>query len=89
MAIHALEQRQGVDVLTAPEVTTESGRQAQMQAEDVQTIVTGTSAGTGATGGTPTATAATGGNVVTTGTATITPSLPIGPQPGDVIPYVS
>ena len=37
--IKALEQRQGTDVLSAPEVTTESGRQAQMQIGDMQKIV--------------------------------------------------
>jgi BlaR1 peptidase M56/Bacterial type II and III secretion system protein len=37
--INALEQHDGTDVLTSPEVTTESGRQAQMQVGDVQKIV--------------------------------------------------
>jgi type II secretory pathway component GspD/PulD (secretin)/tetratricopeptide (TPR) repeat protein len=41
MVVHALEKRDGVDLMTAPEVTTESGRQAQMQAVDVQAIVIG------------------------------------------------
>ncbi len=41
MVVHALEQRDGVDLMTAPEVTTESGRQAQMQAVDIQAIVVG------------------------------------------------
>lgn len=41
--ISALEQRDGTQVLSAPEVTTESGRQAQMQAVDIQQIVTGVS----------------------------------------------
>ncbi|HWY78615.1 MAG TPA: hypothetical protein VN281_23575, partial [Verrucomicrobiae bacterium] len=41
MVVHALEQRDGVDLMTAPEITTESGRQAQMQAVDIQAIVIG------------------------------------------------
>lgn len=36
-----LENTPGVDVLSAPEVTTLSGRQAQLQVVDIQTIVTG------------------------------------------------
>ena len=51
VAIQALEQRDGVDELNAPEVTTESGRQAQIQAVDVQTIVTGQQITTSQTGG--------------------------------------
>ena len=41
IVLQALEQRPGVETLTAPEVTTESGRQVHMDAEDVQTVVTG------------------------------------------------
>jgi general secretion pathway protein D len=40
VAIRALQQRQGTEVLAQPEVTTTSGRQAQMKATDVQTIIT-------------------------------------------------
>ena len=36
-----LEQQDGVDILTAPEVTTESGRQCQIQAVDVNNISIG------------------------------------------------
>lgn len=39
--IKALEERGGVDELTVPEITTESGRQAQVQAVDIQTVVVG------------------------------------------------
>ncbi len=39
--IKALEERDGMDELTAPEVTTESGRQAQVQSVDIQTVVVG------------------------------------------------
>jgi type II secretory pathway component GspD/PulD (secretin) len=37
--LHALEQRDGVDLLTEQSVTTVSGRQAQIQVADIQTIV--------------------------------------------------
>ncbi|EEF61499.1 type II and III secretion system protein [Pedosphaera parvula] len=89
VAIRALEQRDGVDLLTAPDVTTESGRQAQIQAIDIQTIVTGQQFGQGANG----ANAASGvGSTVIQNTATTsqytTQTLPFGPVL-DVIPYVS
>jgi tetratricopeptide (TPR) repeat protein len=41
VVIRALEQREGVDLLTAPKVTTLSGRQARISVEDTQTIITG------------------------------------------------
>jgi general secretion pathway protein D len=91
VVIHALEQRDGADLLSAPKVTTLSGRQTQIQAVDVRSIVTGnqTQFG-GGTGGT----VAVGG--VTTGGTTgqpggfqpITASVPLGPIL-DVVPYVS
>ena len=40
MVLHALEQRNGADILSAPEVTIISGRQAQMKAVEIQTIIT-------------------------------------------------
>jgi general secretion pathway protein D len=40
VAINALQQRSGAELLAEPEVTIISGRQAQMKATDVQTIVT-------------------------------------------------
>jgi len=40
VVIRALEQRSGADVMSAPTVTTVSGRQAQIQVIDLQTIVT-------------------------------------------------
>ena len=40
-AIKKLEQRDGVDILTGPEVTTESDRQCQIQAVDINTILLG------------------------------------------------
>jgi general secretion pathway protein D len=40
VAIKALQQRQGAELLAQPEVTTTSGRQAQMKATDVKTVIT-------------------------------------------------
>lgn len=37
----ALKQQDGVDILSTPQVTTETGRQCQMQVATMQTIVTG------------------------------------------------
>ncbi|TAL01026.1 MAG: hypothetical protein EPO07_08910 [Verrucomicrobia bacterium] len=90
VVIRALEQRDGVDVLTAPEVTTVSGRQAQIQIIDIRTIVTGVDLNQTASGG--------GGNTGNTGNTgggavgstvnyTVQP-LPFGPVL-DVVPYVS
>ena len=39
--IRALEQREGVDLLSAPKITTVSGRQARISIEDIQTVITG------------------------------------------------
>jgi general secretion pathway protein D len=89
VVIRAMEQRTGVDLLNAPEVTTTSGRQAQIQVVDLRTIVTGTEQNTGQQGA-----------VATTGTGTVnqapqpifqTPNtqlLPFGPIL-DVVPYIS
>jgi len=41
VVLHALEQRVGTEELAAPEVTTTSGRQTEMRATQVLTIVTG------------------------------------------------
>jgi general secretion pathway protein D len=49
VVIKALEQRGGVDIMAAPKVTTVSGRQAQIQVIDLQSVVTFNQGG--ATGG--------------------------------------
>jgi Flp pilus assembly secretin CpaC len=41
VAIHALEQRSGVENLAEPEVTTTSGRQTQMRATSLISVVIG------------------------------------------------
>ncbi|HTG43784.1 MAG TPA: hypothetical protein VK633_04565 [Verrucomicrobiae bacterium] len=52
VVIRALEQREGVDLLSAPKITTVSGRQARIAIEDTQTIILGLSAqGLGGGGG--------------------------------------
>jgi general secretion pathway protein D len=58
VAIQAIQQRTGSDLLTAPKVTTLSGRQTHISAQDLQYIVTGvgitenSSSATGLVGGT-------------------------------------
>jgi len=91
VVVHALEQRDGTDLLSAPKVTTLSGRQTQITAVDVKSIVVGNQTQFVTGGG---GTAQIGG--VTTGAATGQPggfqpqvaSVPLGPIL-DVIPYVS
>ena len=61
VVIHALEERTGTENLAEPEVTTISGRQTQMRATQILTIITGFNFQQG-TGGTTTTT--------TTGTTT-------------------
>ena len=88
MVLHALQQRTGAELLAQPEVTTQSGRQAQMKATEVKTIVTGFSfsQNTGGTSGT-----AGTGTTVQAPTATFVYPLPeqmeLGPTL-DVIPCV-
>jgi tetratricopeptide (TPR) repeat protein len=54
VVIRAMEQRNGVELLSAPEVTTLSGRQAQIKVTDVRTIpidISGNQGGGGGYGG--------------------------------------
>ena len=51
LVIRALEQRDGVDVLQAPKVTTLSGRQARVSVQDTRTIVIGINVGNQGAGG--------------------------------------
>jgi len=51
VVIKALEQRGGVDILSAPKVTTVSGRQAQIQVIELQSILVYNQTGTGGAGG--------------------------------------
>jgi len=87
--MRAMEQRQGADLLSSPEVTTVSGRQAQVQVVDLQTIVTGVQQNNGQQGNQ----VATGGGTTVQAAAPIfqTPQTavqPFGPVL-DVVPYIS
>jgi general secretion pathway protein D len=85
VVLHALETRDGVDLLNESSVLTVSGRQCQIQVVDLQTIVTGTTVNQTAAGGGGVA----GGNGVIGSTVQpTTQNLPFGPTL-DVIPYVS
>jgi general secretion pathway protein D len=46
VAIRAIEQREGADILSAPRITTESGRQAHVAVADIVDIITNTNSGT-------------------------------------------
>jgi general secretion pathway protein D len=93
MVVNALEQRDGVEVLTAPKIITHSGRQAHIEVSDLQTVVTGVGQGGQSGGGGGGAqTGGVGGGATGAGgfagfTYTTTP-FPFGPVL-DVIPYVS
>jgi len=90
LVINALEQRDGVDLLSAPKVTTLSGRQAQVTVADVRSVVTGvdanqTAGGAGAAAG---GLGAQGGGAVGSQITYTVQAIPFGPVL-DVIPYVS
>ncbi len=94
VVVRALEQRDGADLLSAPKVTTLSGRQTQIQVVDVRSIVVGNNQGlTAGGGGGGFAAGGAGGGVGTTpggigGTQGFTTaSVPLGPTL-DVVPYV-
>jgi general secretion pathway protein D len=99
VVIRALEQRDGVDLLSAPKVTTLSGRQAHVEVSDVRTIATGLNNQGGGGGGGQGGGGGGGGiggggvgnnvnqaaiNLIIPGTV----SQPFGPVL-DVVPYVS
>jgi general secretion pathway protein D len=84
VAINAIEQRTGSDLMAAPKVMTESGRQAHMAAQDLVSVVISASVST--------STSSTGG--LTGGTGVAVPSVtyntfnfPLGPSL-DVLPTV-
>ena len=92
VVIRALEQRRGVNLLSAPKVTTQSGRQAQIKSVRVRYIVTDLDLSQTASGGG----GGGGGTTVNTGGAgavgsTIQPTADVfelGPVL-DVLPYIS
>ena len=86
VVLHALDQRSGTETLGEPEITTTSGRQTQMRATKVRTIIVGaeTSTSSSSTGGT----GGTGGTGTSLATITYTTSqIEEGPVL-DVIPCV-
>lgn len=93
VVIRALEQRQGVDLISAPKITTLSSRQAQIKVVDVKSIVTDlnlnqTSSGGGlgnAGGGIG---AVGGGGAIGSTIQPIIEPVELGPVL-DVVPYVS
>jgi general secretion pathway protein D len=90
VVIRAIEQRDGIDLLSEGEVTTLSGRQAQLQVVELRTIVTGVDQQQGQQGA---AAATTGTGTVNQAPAAtfVTPTtqiLPFGPVL-DVLPSVS
>ncbi len=90
LVIKAMEQRDGVDLLSAPKVTTLSGRQAQVSVVDARRIVIDVSQNQGQQGGSGQITPTGNGQVIQQtpiGFGYITASLPFGPTL-DVIPYV-
>jgi general secretion pathway protein D len=92
LVIRALEQRDGVDLLSAPKVTTLSGRQAQISVVDARRIVLDVNQNQGGQQGGAGVVQPTGvGQVIQQnpiGFGYTTASLPFGPTL-DVIPYVS
>jgi Flp pilus assembly secretin CpaC/tetratricopeptide (TPR) repeat protein len=92
VVIRALEQRSGVDVLSAPRITTLSGRQAKIEMTEIRFIVMGQAFGAAGGGlGAPGGIGGIGQTVSAPG-ATISQfdaqPVPLGPSL-DVIPYVS
>ena len=89
VTLQALEQRNGVENLGEPEITTISGRQTQMRASEIKNVITGFSfdngsqANTGAAGGS-------GTTVINAGVASESPiTQPVETGPIlDVVPYV-
>ena len=89
VVIRALEQRKGVDLISAPKVTTLSSRQAQIKAVDVRYIVTDLDLNQTATGGGVTAGGVQGGGgAVGSAILPIAEPIELGPVL-DIVPYVS
>jgi len=91
VTLQALEQRNGVENLGEPEITTMSGRQTQMRATQIKNVVTGFSFDNGSTSQNAGTGTSTGGTVINNaGIASespITSQVEVGPIL-DVIPYV-
>ena len=93
VVIHAIENREGTDLMAAPKVTTLSGRQTQIQVVEIRSIVAGNSTGFGGGGGAGGAVGGVGGTAVQGAGVGVqqgftTTQVPLGPTL-DVLPYVS
>jgi general secretion pathway protein D len=89
VVIRALEQRDGTDLLSAPKITTLSGRQAHMEAVEPRSIVVGNQTQF-ATGGGALGAGGVGavGGGIGAGIQPAVSLVPLGPML-DVVPYVS
>jgi general secretion pathway protein D len=90
VVINALQQRDGVDLLSEAQVTTLSGRQTEVMVVDIQDIVVGNNLTTSGNGSSAGVGGGIGGTVISSTGSGITPTtqpLPFGPT-FDVIPYV-
>jgi type II secretory pathway component GspD/PulD (secretin) len=93
VVIRALDQREGIDLLSAPKVTTLSSRQTQIKVVDIRYIVTDLDLSQTASGGGVSGTAiptigGSGGGVVGSAIQPISEPYELGPVL-DVVPYVS
>ena len=89
VVIRAMEQREGVDVLAAPKVTTLSARQAQIKLVEIRYIVTELDASqTSGGGGVTTGGISSGGGGIGSIVQPIAEPFELGPVL-DVVPYVS
>lgn len=89
VVIRALEQRQGVNLMSAPKVTTMSARQAQVKAVRVRYVITDLDLNqTSGGGGVATTGTTTGGGGVGSTVQPLAEPFELGPVL-DVIPYVS
>ncbi|MGI8965539.1 MAG: hypothetical protein ACR2H1_05550, partial [Limisphaerales bacterium] len=88
VVIHALEQRGGVDVLSAPSITTLSGRQAEISVLTLNTIVASVDIDQQASGGTANGTGGSSPGVIGSTITYFVQPLPFGTTL-DVVPYVS
>jgi general secretion pathway protein D len=88
LVIRALDQRQGVSFIASPNVTTPSGRQAQLKTVEVRSIITALDASQTAAGTGNVLTGGGGGGGVGSLILPIPESFELGPTL-DVVPYVS
>jgi type II secretory pathway component GspD/PulD (secretin) len=85
--LKALQQRQGAELLAQPEITTTSGRQVQMKATTVKSIITGFGSSQAQNTGTSTGTGTTANQAQPTVVYPIPEQMELGPVL-DVIPCV-